>query len=144
MNTSTATVVRGLQLPELVLKLISTGRWVLPTDPVRLGQLFYEFSPPNDLAGPRLYLPKQMLFESEGWFSSGGPVGEPDEQFRPGDIDPASAVLIGDVGVGWDEPFALDFRTSLPNPSVIQFHFSRSRWIQIAPTIESFVEVLQM
>ena len=71
---------------------------------------------------------------------------QPDPANPPGDIDPVRAVLIADLGNGWDQPIALDYRTSTPGPRVLLFCWRRNgrgnRWVEIAPNIESFSDLI--
>lgn len=144
--------VNGLDLPKIVHDLIVSKRWNMPSDPAILGEVFQDFATPCHSSGPTLYLPKQMQSETTHWLglakAGSVVVGTPDPDNLPGDIDPSRTVLIGDVGIGWDAPFALDYRASENHPRVI--HFARpadhkhNRWVEIAPTIESFVGVLKL
>jgi hypothetical protein len=89
-----------------------------------------------------------MLFENKHWIERTHKyfAGEPDSAHPPGDIDPARAVLIGDLGNGADQPIALDYRTSTQEPRVLKFCWrldgTKNRWVEIAPGIESFAKLL--
>ena len=146
------TTVNQLDLPEIVHELVESKCWKMPNNPAVLGEVFEAFAAPCHSSGPTLYLPKQMQSETTHWLGLAkvGSVlrGTPDPDNLPGDIDPSQTVLIGDVGIGWDAPFALDYRTSKKHPRVIHFVWNagpkRDRWVEIAPTIESFVELLRL
>jgi hypothetical protein len=53
-------------------------------------------------------------------------------------IDPALAVLIGDLGA--DMPIALDFRTSRTRPRVL--YFGADGWREVAPDIDTLLRRL--
>jgi hypothetical protein len=43
-------------------------------------------------------------------------LGSPDPLRPPGDIDSRISTLIGDQGIGYDQPIALDYRPSMEPP----------------------------
>lgn len=140
------TIVNSLPLPALLLELIEGNRWRTPEDHRVFDRLFPEHS------GVTFYSPSQMEKETSWWLSLsiGGSClrGRPDSNHAPGDIERSLTVLIGDVGMGFDAPFALDYRTSNLNPRVIHYrrheHTERSRWLEIAPDFQSFVHLLNL
>lgn len=70
------------------------------------------------------------------WLATAGPAyhGNADEGFVPGDIDPARAVLIADLGP--DRLIALDYRESETRPSVIALtNAEHSCWVKVADDI---------
>ncbi len=146
------TTVNELELPQIILDLIKAGRWKMPSDDALLRSLFQDFGNPCEFSGPTLYLTPRMQSETSNWINLSKQVsvlrGTPDPQKSPGDIEPSKTVLIGDIGVGWDAPFALDYRSCGVNPSVVHYVWSddrqRNRWIQVAPTIKSFVGTLEL
>jgi hypothetical protein len=73
-------------------------------------------------------------------------MGIADDRNPPGDIDIRHAVLIADLGMGYDQPIALDYRTSKIEPSVITLEWSRypgqNRWVRIADNVAQFGEGL--
>lgn len=110
------TSVNSLDLPALLLELIERDRWRSPDDHSIFDKLFHEHS------GVTFHSPSQMEKETTWWLSLApdGSIlrGRPDLHNPPGDIEPSLTVLIGDVGVGLDAPFALDYRTSRVNISL--------------------------
>lgn len=136
--------INGLPLPSALVSLIEAGRWRAPSDQLGLNLLF------PDRGDFMLYSPEYMPFENRHWIETTHKycTGEPDPANPPGDIDPAKAVLIADLGNGWDQPIALDYRTSVPEPRVLLFCWRRNgngnRWVEIAPNIESFSELLKL
>jgi len=145
------TTINGLALPEIVLRLMSGGRWQMPTEPDLLGSLFEQHGDPG-YGGPKHYSLPEMQSETRNWIDLSKPgsilLGTPDPQNSPGDIDPTKTVLIGDIGMGFDSPIALDYRSAFHDLPVLRFTWSsdcrRPRWIQMAQTIELFVKYLEL
>jgi hypothetical protein len=139
---SPTVTINGLPLPTALVSLLKSGRWCVPADRSGLDQLF------PDHGDFMLYSLDYMPFENQHWTETThkGFAGEPDAANPPGDIDPARAVLIADLGNGWDQPIALDYRTSMQGPRVLLFCWRRNgkgnRWIEVAPNIEAFSELL--
>jgi hypothetical protein len=73
-------------------------------------------------------------------------LGSPDSVKAPGDIDPELSVLIGDLGVGYDEPIALDYRPSMEDPAVVTFEWSDispdTRWVMVASNVKEFADLI--
>jgi hypothetical protein len=72
-------------------------------------------------------------------------LGAPDDDRSPGDIDPKLSVLVGDLGVGSDQPIALDCRVSMDEPGVLTLDYAKghqTRWIEIAPNVRTFAELI--
>jgi hypothetical protein len=121
-------MANGLPLPKLLLDLIRTGRWKCPTDTSGLDQLFpvrgefccWSFEVTEGETGPRAILPD----DSPMW------RGTADWASPPGDLDPSLAVMIADLGIGYDQPIALDYRLSMENPRVLTL-----RWDKPAPPV---------
>jgi hypothetical protein len=134
--------INGLPLPSALISLIEAGRWRSPPDRSVLDRLF------PDRSDFMLYPLDYMPFENRHWIETTHKyfTGEPDPANPPGDIDPARAVLIADLGNGCDRPIALDYRTSMREPRVLLFWWRRigkaNRWVELAPNIESFAELL--
>lgn len=84
-----------------------------------------------------------MTFENEAWATETLPdyLGEADEEFPPGDLDPGKSVIIGDLG--HDLPVALDYRANPADPRVV-FLSTRvaGRWITVAASIADLIEAL--
>ena len=143
---ASVTIVNSLALPALLLELIECNRWRAPNNHRALDRLFTEHS---DVT---FYSPSQMEKETSWWLSlsdDGSSFrGSPDSNYAPGDIERSLTVLIGDVGMGFDAPFALDYRTSRLNPRVIHYRWHKNseliRWLEIAPDFQSFVQILNL
>lgn len=152
MNT-----VNGRELPTIVVDLVKVGRWRMPTQPSILRRVFIleklsgdeEYSTGCESGRPKLYSIELMQSETSNWLDWGAEssdlLGTPSITEPPGDIDPAYTVLIGDIGSGLDSPIALDYRVSLSHPSVVYYSYpADGKWIMIVPSIESFVEALEL
>ena len=143
---ASVTIVNSLALPALLLELIESNRWRAPNTQRVLDKLFTEHS---DVT---FYSPSRMEKETSWWLSlsdDGSCLrGRPDSNYAPGDIERSLTVLIGDVGMGFDAPFALDYRTSSLNPRVIHYRGHKNsqliRWLEIAPDFQSFVKILNL
>ena len=125
--------INGLALPAALLSALDEGRWVAPEDESLLERVFSE-KPQH----ATFYTLEYMRFENRRWPEAESRVpmylGTPDASSPPGDIDPRRSVLIGDLG--YDMPFALDFRTSPAAPRVVYLTLERGRWITVAPTVD--------
>jgi hypothetical protein len=119
-------VVRGLLLPRELVDLIEAGQWKCPTDPSGLDRLFPERS---EFC---CYTYAGMASESSWLDRDRTPMwqGTPDLLHPPGDIDSKKTIFIADLGIGYDQPIALDYRSSLNQPRVLTF-----RWDLPAPPI---------
>jgi hypothetical protein len=135
-------IVNGLPLPRELIALITAGWWRCPTHLAGVDRLFPDRG--------ELCLYSVGLMQSE---SAGFPVvwstmwlGEPDPEHPPGDIDPRRMVIIADLGIGYDQPIALDYRLSLESPRVLTLQWSarghENRWIEIAPDFETFARLI--
>jgi len=134
-----AVEINGLPLPDALRSAIEEERWVPPADRLLLARVFGEKP-----QGAKFYTLEYMAIENRRWpaVESRLPiyVGSPDESVPPGDIDPRMSVLIGDLG--YDMPFALDFRPSRTEPRVIYLTLETGRWITVALTIEALLDRL--
>src|SRR5262245_24330849 len=119
-------IINGLPLPKDLLALIEAGRWRCPTDQSALDHLFPERS---EFC---CYSFGAMEGETTVIHRNDTPMwrGIPDPAHPPGDIDPKLAVLIADLGLGYDQPIALDYRVSREQPRVLTL-----RWDKPAPPI---------
>ncbi len=92
-----------------------------------------------------------MRRETSNWCYALRWLGTPDMEHPPGDIDPRLTVLIADLGVSSEIPFALDYRTSFGQPRVLLYtwHLAPtpydveqgeigSRWIEVAGDFLTF------
>jgi hypothetical protein len=118
--------VNALPLPDELVALMEAGRWRSPADPAGLDRLFPER---REFC---CYSVAGMLGETQVIHRYDSPMwrGTPDPDNPPGDIDPKLAVLIADLGIGYDQPIALDYRPSLEGPRVLTL-----RWDQPAPPV---------
>ena len=143
------TGICGLPIPQRILELIEAGRWKMPSDPVILGRCFPSFAAPDEVIGPRFYTVDEMCREPKSWLqatlaptgSHTEPVAKQSEQLHPKQI-----ILIGDVGIGWDAPIALDFTEVKAVPRVIHLAWINRApgWIQIASDIDLFIALLRL
>lgn len=131
-------MINGLPLPRDLLALIDAGRWKAPLDHSGVDRLF----PEN--GGLCLYSAEMMESETRTLFDPQLSVwhGVPDPENPPGDIDPRLAVFVADLGHGFDQPIALDYRLSRDRPRVITLRWgqrgARNRWVVVAPDIKAF------
>jgi hypothetical protein len=120
-------IVNGLPLPAEMLTIIEAGRWKCPGDRSGLDRLFPERSEFCCYSYPA------MQFETQSMISrDASPMwrGTPDLHCLPGDIDPRRAIFIADLGIGYDQPIALDYRLSTECPRVLTL-----RWDTPAPPV---------
>lgn len=132
------THINGLALPIALIQAIDAGRWRCPSE-ATLRRLFRE--PP---VRATLYDLAAMRAENRRWREQKDPafIGHPDDKVQPGDIDPASSLLLGALGP--DMPFALDYRLSATSPRVLYLHTGGDRWITIARDIEHLLAGLRL
>ena len=137
-------VVNGLPLPRGLLSLMQAGRWQSPADRSLVDRLF----PEN--GGLCLFQVSLMESETRAWcredMRSPMLLGEQDPDYPPGDIDPRLTVFVADLGHGFDQPIALDYRVSAERPRVLTLSWrargERNRWVEIAPDIEAFAQLV--
>jgi len=140
MTDDDGLIIGGLRVPDPLLRVIHEDRWVAPKDPALLAAIFGE-TPPQ----PIFYKLNGILRENDSWHSDMEDetrecyVGSESVENPPGDIEPARSLLIGDLGP--DQPFALDYRTSDSDPSVVYLR-SDNGWVEIAPNIRAFLDML--
>ncbi|WP_063059525.1 hypothetical protein [Nocardia sienata] len=131
--------INGLPLPAALSAAITEQRWIVPADAAALERVFTER--PEE---PNFYTFEYMQFENSKWpaLAARSPrlCGTPDESTPPGDIDPELSVLIGDLG--YDMPFALDYRTSMTEPRVLYASPESGRWVTVATRIEELLAEL--
>jgi hypothetical protein len=130
--------INGLPLPDALRAAIEGGRWTPPADDV-LARVFGDRP-----QGASFYSLDYMAVENRDWpgVATRLPVfvGSPDPSAPPGDIDPGASFLIGDLG--YDMPFALDFRPSRDAPRVVYLTLRTGRWVTVAPTVEVLLDRL--
>jgi hypothetical protein len=141
--------INGLPLPSDLLTLIHTGRWKFPDDLTAVKRIFPVWHKAlSHASGNMLYTLDYMPHGNQSWPEEKDPmfIGAPDPVKAPGDIDPKLSVIIGDLGHGSDQPIALDYRSSMDHPRVLTLEWSylalNNRWIEVAPNIQSFAELL--
>jgi hypothetical protein len=146
-QTESITAINGMPLPADLIALIKAGRWKRPTDRSRLDRLFP--SEPGVRLELVLYSFDSMQRENKHWVNQTDPMflGAPDDDRSPGDIDPKLSVLVGDLGLGSDQPVALDYRVSRGEPQVLTLDYTKgrqTRWVEIAPNIRTFAELMEL
>jgi len=127
--------VCGLVLPGEIVTVISDESWTAYTEsdrlpPERVEEVFGE-APDSTW---KFYGLDEMRAITEEWHS------EDDAQWfgvTPHDIDAPRSVLIGELG--YDRPFALDFRGEHP---VVRFMTIDGRWVQIAESVAALLDSL--
>jgi len=130
--------IHQLPFPAHLVHLMKTGRWRTPLDRSLILSVFPQC---GDFS---LYSLAWMETENRHWrdWSHRHFPAEADPDFSPGDLDPQLAILIGDLGNGWDQPIALDYRETWDDPRVLLFRWRLegrgNRWVQIAPNIAAF------
>jgi hypothetical protein len=126
-------LVNSLPLPPSLLALIEAGRWRCPADQSGLDRLFPER---GEFC---CYSFGGMEGETQVIYRNPTPMwrGIPDPANPPGDIDPKLAVLIADLGIGYDQPIALDYRLSREHPRVLTLRWDKPDppipWEEIEP-----------
>jgi hypothetical protein len=135
-------VINGLPLPGDLLALIEGGRWIAAPDHSKVDRLF------GENGGLFCYSVELMESETRTLFDpqlAPAWLGVPDADDPPGDIDPHLAVFVADLGHGFDQPIALDYRVSRDRPRVITYRWGkeggRNRWVLVAPDIKAFAEL---
>jgi len=134
-----AVKVNDLLLPEVLSKLIAEGRWVPPNDD-RIQEVFGERP-----SQANFYSFEDMKLENDAWSAETLPeyLGEPDDQFPPGNLDPRSSILIGDLG--HDLPFGLDYRLDQDRPRVVFLGTKvDGRWTTVAENIDELLAQLDI
>jgi hypothetical protein len=139
-------IVNSLPLPRELIALMEAGQWKSPGNRPEVDRLF------SENGGLYLYRINRMDSETRALFTPHmqGPMwlGTADSINPPGDIDPYLAVLVADLGIGYDQPIALDYRVSRDRPQVITLRWSErcdaNRWVVVAPDIQSFAEMVQL
>ncbi len=140
MTDEVELTIEGLRVPEILLLAIREGRWVAPRDSVLLATIFGEtpqcpiFYKLDGLVRENQVWHSKMDLEEREWY-----VGLRSLKSPPGDIDPTRSLLIGDLGP--DRPFALDYRTSETDPSVLYLR-SDNGWVEIAPNVGTLLSLL--
>ncbi|HEY1066181.1 MAG TPA: hypothetical protein VGE52_08730 [Pirellulales bacterium] len=129
-----------LPLPAALISASEHGAWRTPENRDDWLALF----PDKEIMQPTLYPLIGMASASAEPARLGeNYLGVAGEGVSPGDIDPALAVLIGDLGP--DRLLALDYRKSITRPSVIGLTSSRhAKWQYVAADIEEFMRAIKL
>jgi hypothetical protein len=156
------TAINGLPLPHDLIALIEAGRWKPLTDLSGVERLFPDLVARRPHLTNAFYSPfvlyslALMSAENGGWATIESKpwaktrrsefLGAPDPDHAPGDIDPSLSFLIADVGLGYEQPIALDYRVSMDAPRVLTLKWGvrggENRWVTIAPDIRTFAELV--
>lgn len=132
--------INDLPFPAVLVGVIESGFWQTPTNP----DIWRSMFPDNEIVHPMLY-PLEEMHGRKSWLSEAGPayLGQANEGYVPGDIDPNRAVLIADLGP--DRLVALDYRRSETGPSVVALTSEEhSCWRKVAEDIESFIRAIRL
>lgn len=114
-----------LPLPAELVEAIDAGRWRPPADEALLAEVFRDR--PD---GPQFYDVPTMRRQNR-FFQTMPPERVPG-------LDPAHAVIIGDLGA--DMPIVLDYR---PDPAVPRVRYLRAdEWLDIAPDLPALLRTL--
>lgn len=122
----------------LILRLVAEGRW--PGEASVSEERFRRMAPEESelfLQRPPFATVRDLSASNPFWtLPSSDPEG----------LDFDRAVLIGDFGLGSDAPIVLDHRLSLEAPRVLRLRWAttgeENRWVEMAPSVEAFVEGL--
>jgi hypothetical protein len=141
----------GLPIPAHIIALDKAGLWKLPDDLTRFRILFSnaDVGTPGALLRTLAHLkacgPGRFWAEGTDDFF----LGAADASSPPGDIDINNALYLGDMGLGSDQPFALDYRVdNIFCPRVIFLTIHRvndewaNRWITVANSVEEFTDLI--
>jgi hypothetical protein len=134
--------INDLPLPDDLLRLISEDRWKEPSNQAQMDAWF----PDRDRV--MLYPLGLMERANSHWRGETSELflGEPDTMHPPGDIEPLRSLVIGDIGIGFDQPIALDYRDSMESPRVVFLRLYtnsiQAHWIELAPDVRTFAEAL--
>jgi hypothetical protein len=139
-------MIHGLPLPDELLALMAEGRWKPPRECSGVDRLFPENGGLCPYSVALMESETRTLFDPQlrtpAW------LGVPDPDNPPGDIDPHLAMFVADLGHGFDQPIALDYRVSRDRPRVITLRWGaegqRNRWVIIAPDIRAFAELARL
>ena len=141
--------INGLPLPAGLLTLMNEGRWKFPDDAWKMDCIF-----PVRGSDAMLYTLEFMLLTNVHWYDEQlfMWLGVPTTVELLGNITPKLSILIGDLGNGSDQPIALDYRDSMDTPRVLALEWSLEArgvnpdwgnwWIEVAPDIEAFAQLL--
>jgi hypothetical protein len=141
----------GLPIPAHIIALDEAGLWKLPDDMTRFRELFSnaDYGTPGALLHPLAHL--KAVGRGRFWWEGMDDffLGGPDPAVPPGDIDVENALDLGDMGLGADQPFALDYRVEdVFCPRVIFLSINKvdqdweNRWVTVASSVEEFTDLI--
>ena len=138
LDTPGRVEINGLTLPRSLTLALEEQRWRAPAESL-LRRVFRE--KPVRL---RLFDLATMRLENRAWrdVKDRAFFGHFDDRQPPGDIDPATSLLLGTLGPHL--PFALDYRLSHDDPRVLYLHSGGDRWITVACNIEQLLVRLKL
>ena len=124
--------VMGLALPDDWDGLVSKPRWTAHREDARVAPTVVEsiFGEAPDRSW-RFYTFDEVVTETEDWHQEEDPAWF---GIEPDGIDPEPSVLIGELG--YDRPFALDFRTPTP---CVRFMRVDGRWPVVADSLSDLI-----
>jgi hypothetical protein len=125
----------GFILPDEVVRVISDNLWTAYTEDDRLPPDVVEaaFGEAADSLW-RFYGLDELRVHTEDWRRLDDPSWF---GVAPDDIDPAQAVLIGELG--YERPFALDYRSGCP---VVRLMTVDDRWVEVAESPAALLDAL--
>ncbi len=137
--------VNGLLLPRALVDLLASGRWGKSSE-IHVTEGTWGVPDPAVYAFDCREMGRETATVCGlGWW------GKPDSEHPPGDIDAKLTVMIADLGMGSDAPFALDYRATFEEPRVLLYRWrvahestvlrtdvGSNRWVEIAPQFGDF------
>jgi len=125
----------GLGLPDELVNVLTDDLWTAYTEEDRLRPAVVE-TVFGEVPDPtwKFYSLEEARVMTEEWHQEDDPrwFGTP-----PDDIEARRSVLIGELG--YDRPFALDFRGDHP---VVRFMTIDGRWVQVADSVTGLIDAL--
>lgn len=156
--------INGFYLPNAIIKRFKNDTWKVPVEKRRLEDLIKRECPFSDEVLPIKGMIKDFTLYSLGLMKNESEVlyhwllpkwkterimflGKKDNRIQPGNIDTGKVILFGDLGLGSDTPFGLDYRDDPNNPSVILLYWGENcqtdnRWKKIANSFEEFEKII--
>lgn len=129
------TEVAGFVLPPELVRVAEQSQWSDYTEGIRLDPLVVDhvFGERPDSTW-RFYSIDEVEVETLLWQQESDPAwfGE-----SPDDLEPASSLLIGELG--YDRPFALDYRPAVPAVRLLCFD---GRWRLVAASASELLQRL--
>ena len=146
-------IINGLVISGEMENLLDNDRFHSPQDTESFRALVEPYFPGNahDLIKDFRFYPRGLIQgETMGlykWFGGGDQImmlGKRDESQKPGNLDPAKAVLMGDFGIGSDTGIAMDYRENIVSPRILIHVWGRrpeaeNKWVVLTNTFEEFL-----